>query len=54
MTTFTESVIEDTALAWLEGLDYAVLRGPEISAGESAAERNDPNYRNVVLEWRLR
>ena len=33
---FTESVVEDAALAWLEGLGYAVLHGPEIAAGEPA------------------
>jgi hypothetical protein len=47
---FTESVVEDAALAWLEGLGYAVLHGPEIAAGESAAEYSDQNYREVVLE----
>ena len=51
---FAESVVEEAALAWLEGLGYAVLHGPEIAAGEPAAERNDPNYRDVVLEGRLR
>jgi type I restriction enzyme R subunit len=51
---FTESVVEEAALDWLEGLGYAVLHGPEIAAGEPAAERNDPNYRDVVLERRLR
>ena len=54
MTAFTESVVEDAALAWLEGLGYAVLHGPEIAAGMPAAERTDPNYRDVVLEGRLR
>ena len=28
MTHFTESVVEDAALAWLEGFGYAVLHGP--------------------------
>jgi type I restriction enzyme R subunit len=51
---FTESVVEDAALAWLSNLGYRVLNGPEIAAGEPAAERNDPNYRDVVLEGRLR
>ena len=56
MTTpaFTESIVEDAALAWLEGLGYTVLNGPEIAAGMPEAERNDPNYRDVVLERRLR
>jgi type I restriction enzyme R subunit len=52
--TFTESVVEDAALAWLEALGYAVLHGPEIAAAEPGAERSDPNYRDVLLEGRLR
>ena len=52
--SFTESVVEDAALAWLEGLGYAVLHGPDIAAGEPGAERGDPNYRDVFLERRLR
>jgi type I restriction enzyme R subunit len=32
---FTESVVEDAALAWLEGLGYTILYVPEIAAGES-------------------
>jgi len=47
-------VVEDAALAWLEGLGYAVVHGPEIAVGEPGAERSDPNYRDVVLERRLR
>lgn len=54
MTRFTESVVEDATLAWLESLGYAVLHGPEIAAGMPGAERSDPNYRDVVLESRLR
>src|SRR5437879_13895848 len=50
----TESVVEDAALVWLAALGYAVLHGPEIAAGEPAAERSDPSYRDVVLERRLR
>jgi len=49
-----ESEVEVAALAWLESLRYSVLHGPEIAAGESGAERSDPNYRDVVLERRLR
>ncbi len=52
--TFTESIVEDAALAWLASLGYAVLHGPDIASGEPAAERSDPNYRDVVLERRLR
>jgi type I restriction enzyme R subunit len=43
VSNFTESVVEDAALAWLEALGYAVLQGPDIAAGEpgrSAATRN--------------
>ena len=54
MPAFTESVVEDAALAWLEVLGYAVLHGPDIAAGEPGAERSDPNYRDVLLERRLR
>ncbi|MEJ7668570.1 MAG: type I restriction endonuclease subunit R [Casimicrobiaceae bacterium] len=54
MSTFTESVVEEAALAWLEALGYTVLHGPIIAAGMPSAERSDPNYRDVVLEGRLR
>jgi type I restriction enzyme R subunit len=50
---FAESVVEEAALDWLSELGYTVLHGPEIAAGEPAAERRDPNYRDVVLERRL-
>jgi type I restriction enzyme, R subunit len=39
--TFTESVVEEATLAWLESLGYAVQQGPEIAPGEPAAERQD-------------
>src|SRR5262245_32613847 len=51
---FTESVVEEAALAWLGALGFAVLHGPDIAAGMLDAERSDPNYREVVLEGRLR
>ena len=54
MSSFTESVVEDAALAWLEALGYAVLHGPDIAVGMLGAERSDSNYRDVVLEGRLR
>ena len=53
-TSFTESIVEEAALSWLEALGYAVLHGPDIAVGEPAAERSDANYRDVVLEGRLR
>ena len=49
--TFTESVVEQAALAWLESLDYTILSGPDIAPGELQAERDE--YRQVVLERRL-
>ena len=54
MSTFTESVVEAAALAWLEALGDTVLHGPDLAAGQPAAERSDPNARDVVLEGRLR
>src|SRR5437867_9611549 len=54
MSAFTESIVEDAALAWFKALGYAVLHGPAIAAGEPGPERSDPNYRDVVLERRLR
>jgi type I restriction enzyme R subunit len=38
----------------MEALGYAVLHGPQIAAGEPGAERSDPNYRDALLEGRLR
>ncbi len=52
--TITESVVEEAALAWLSGLGYAILYGPDIAAGEPTGERSDPNCRDVILEARLR
>jgi len=52
VATFSESVVEEAALAWLEGLGYAIRHGPAIAPGEPLAERAD--YGQVVLEDRLR
>jgi type I restriction enzyme R subunit len=49
---FTESVVEQAALAWLESLGWSVTHGFEIAPGEPGAERAD--YAQVVLEARLR
>lgn len=46
---FTESIVEEAALIWLEALGYAELHGPEIAADMPGAERSDRNYREVVL-----
>jgi type I restriction enzyme R subunit len=49
---FTESIVEEAALAWLDGLGYSILYGPTIAPGEAAAERAD--YGQVILADRLR
>lgn len=36
--SFSESVVEDAALAWLESLGYTVKHGPEIGPGEAKKE----------------
>jgi type I restriction enzyme R subunit len=54
MAGFSESVVEDAALAWLKALGYAVLHGPDFAVGELAAERSNPKYRDVILEQRWR
>jgi type I restriction enzyme R subunit len=51
-TKFSESLVEDAALAWLESLGWAIKHGPDIAPGELFAERAD--YTQVVLEQRLR
>src|SRR3569833_21783 len=54
MGLFQESTVEEATLIWLSGLGFAVSHGPDIAAGQPAAERNDLTYRDVVLEGRLR
>ena len=59
MTRFSESVVEDAALAWLESLGYTVLHGPDISpVGDTLtpalSQRERESYHDVVLEGRLR
>src|SRR5207249_3870866 len=48
---FTESVVEDAALAWFEALGYVVLNSLEIAPGELASERS--SYNEIVLRKRL-
>ncbi|MFO1127830.1 MAG: type I restriction endonuclease subunit R [Rhodospirillales bacterium] len=52
MIGFTESHVEDAALAWLDGLGYAVRAGPDISPDGATPER--ASYGDVVLTDRLR
>ena len=49
---FTESVIEQAALAWLESFGWHIAHGPDIAPDTPAAERRD--YGEVVLAQRLR
>ncbi|MBL8542001.1 MAG: type I restriction endonuclease subunit R, partial [Betaproteobacteria bacterium] len=51
-TSFTESVVEEAALAWLESVGWQVRNGAHIAPGEPAAERDD--YGQVVLSQPLR
>jgi type I restriction enzyme R subunit len=53
-SAFSEIVVEDAALEWLGQLGYAVRYGPSLSFGEPEGEREDPNYRDVILGSRLR
>jgi type I restriction enzyme R subunit len=52
VSAFTESVVEEAALAWLESVGWQVRNGAELAPGEPAAERDD--YGQVVLVQRLR
>ena len=52
MTTITESIVEEAALAWLTGLGWQVGHGADVAPDALGAERSD--YGQVVLERRLR
>ncbi len=52
MANLTETDVESAALAWLAGLGYQTVFGPDIAPGMPDAERDD--YGQVVLEYRLR
>jgi len=49
---FTESIVEEAALAWFEASGWTVRHGPDIAPGELAEERAD--FGRVILEHRLR
>ena len=49
---FTESIVEDAALEWLEGMGYSVAHGPDIAHDGESPER--ASYDQVVLVERLR
>ena len=50
--SFTESLVEEAALDWLDGLGWIIKHGPDIAPETPVAERTD--YGQVVLEQRLR
>ncbi len=52
MTSFTESEVEEAALAWLRGLGWRAVHGPAIAPDSPGAERD--GYDEVVLARRLR
>ena len=52
MTGFTESVVEEAALAWLESLGWSIRHGAEMALDLPGAERAD--YGQVVLAKRRR
>ena len=52
MSRLSESDIEEAALEWFAGLDYAVLHGPDIGPEGPAPERG--SYDEVLLTGRLR
>jgi type I restriction enzyme R subunit len=54
VSPFAESVVEEAALAWLRGLGWTLLHGPEIAVGMPGAQRADPGYRDAILERHLR
>jgi len=49
---FSEFVVEEAALAWLESLRYKIIIGPDIAPGETRAERDD--YHTCILPARFR
>ncbi len=51
MTGITESEVEAAALAWLAGLGYAVLHGPDIGPEGAASERG--SHDEVLLAGRF-
>ena len=50
MAGFTESVVEEAALPWLESLGYKVKHGPEIAPGELFAERTATGAKDARVQ----
>ena len=56
---FTESVVEEAALAWLESIGWTVRNGADIAPGgdtltPTLSQREREKYSDVFLEGRLR
>jgi type I restriction enzyme R subunit len=51
VSKFTETHVEDAALAWVSELGYAILHGPDIAPDSFAPERT--SYDEVILHARL-
>ena len=49
---FSEDIVEQAALSWLEDLEYEIVQGDDIAPESSTQER--ANYADVILEDRLR
>ncbi|MDD5557139.1 MAG: hypothetical protein PHN82_07810 [bacterium] len=49
---FTESMVEEAALSWLEAIGWRIAHGPDIAFDMLTAERHD--YGEVALAQRLR
>jgi type I restriction enzyme R subunit len=49
---FTESVVEQAALAWLESIGWRVAHGPDVAPDSLVSERTD--YSEVFLQQRVR
>ncbi|MGQ9576348.1 MAG: hypothetical protein ACUVUC_13620 [Thermoguttaceae bacterium] len=49
MRAFTESTVEEAALAWLEAIGWQLAHGPDIAPDMPSAERAE--YGAVLLGW---
>lgn len=54
MAKYTESVLEQATLEWLEGLGYGVIGGPEIAPAPDGEKPERASYLDVVLVERLK
>ncbi len=51
-SSFSESIVEEAALGWLEAAGWQIAHGPDIAPDMVTSERRD--YGEVVLAQRLR